>query len=60
MLNEILESRVKVDGKRVLVIGNTEEPWIEAMLLAKGAKKIVTLDRRGIECQHDLVSYKII
>ena len=40
-----------VKGKNVLVIGS-QSPWIETILLAKGAKNITTFDYVKIENSH--------
>jgi hypothetical protein len=40
-----------VVGKRILVIGS-ETPWMEAIFLASGAQRVVTLEYRKIDAQH--------
>ena len=42
---------MNVKNKHVLVIG-TQEPWIEAILLEFGAKKITTLEYNDIVSEH--------
>jgi hypothetical protein len=43
-----------VDGKHVLVIGS-QTPWIETILLNKGAKHITTFDYVKIKSEHPQV-----
>ncbi len=45
---------MSVKDKHVLVIGS-EVPWLEAVLLSKGAKKITTFDYATIESRHPQV-----
>ena len=46
---------MSVKDKHVLVIGS-EVPWLEAVLLSKGAEKITTFDYDTIESLHPLVN----
>ena len=39
-----LDDNIQLKDKHVLVIGS-ETPWLEAILLAKGAKKVTTLGK---------------
>ena len=55
MVSEMLQKHLTVAGKTVLVLGDTDIPWMEAVLLAQKAKKVVSLDRRGIQCNHSKV-----
>jgi len=43
-----------VDGKHVLVIGS-QSPWIESILLSRGAKNITTFDYVKIKSFHPQV-----
>ena len=55
MLYEIIEQyKDKVIGRRALVIGSVN-PWIEAILLAIGAKHITTLEYNKITSTHPQV-----
>jgi len=47
--------KVDVRGKHVLVIGS-ENPWVEAICLANGARHVTTLEYGRIESQHPDVS----
>ena len=47
--------RKEIEGKRVLVVGS-ETPWVEAIILAVGAKHILTLDYNKIQPSHPQVS----
>jgi hypothetical protein len=49
-----LDNKMPVKDKHVLVIGS-EVPWLEAVLLSKGAKKITTFDYATIESRHPQV-----
>jgi len=49
-----LDNKMPVTDKHVLVIGS-EVPWLEAVLLSKGAKKITTFDYATIESRHPQV-----
>ena len=42
---------MKVSGGNILVIGS-QTPWIEAILLEKGANHVTTLDYGSIENHH--------
>ena len=54
-LNEVIEQyKDKVIGRRALVIGSVN-PWIEAMLLAIGAKHVTTLEYNQITSTHPQV-----
>jgi hypothetical protein len=44
-----------IKEKHVLVVGS-EDPWMEALLLAYGARKITTLENGKIDSQHPLVT----
>ena len=44
----------KVEGKTALVIGS-ETPWVEAILLAIGAKHVTTLEYNRIKSRHPQV-----
>jgi hypothetical protein len=46
---------VGMKGKRCLVIGS-ERPWVEAVLLAAGAEKVVTLEYGKIKSTHPQVT----
>lgn len=46
--------QANVKGGRVLVIGS-ERPWIEACLLERGAKEVVTIEYGGIKSSHPQV-----
>ena len=46
-----MDTSISVYNKHVLVIGS-EVPWLEAVLLSKGAKKITTFDYVAIESLH--------
>jgi len=46
---------VGMKGKRCLVIGS-EKPWVEAVLLAAGAKSVVTLEYGKIKSTHPQVT----
>ena len=54
---EIMEGLAHADleGKRVLVIGS-ERPWVEACILASGAKEVVTLEYGAIRSEHEQVT----
>ena len=45
----------QVKGGHVLVIG-TQHPWIEVILLEKGAKHVTTLDYNVIKSDHPNIS----
>ena len=54
-LNEVIEQYTdKVIGRRALVIGSVN-PWIEAILLAIGAKHVTTLEYNQITSTHPQV-----
>eukprot|EP00944_MAST-04C_sp_MAST-4C-sp1_P003859 g3859.t1 len=53
-LMEALQTKIKVNGKRVLVIGS-ENPWLETIILAAGANKIVTLEYSKVFSEHPLI-----
>ena len=55
----ILKFKERVGGKRVLVVGS-ETPWIEAIILAVGAKHITTMEYNKITSTHPQVKYSII
>ena len=56
MLYEIIEQyKDKVIGRRALVIGSVN-PWIEAILLAIGAKHVTTLEYNQIASTHPQVN----
>ena len=46
--------RNEINGKRVLVVGSFK-PWVEALLLAIGAKHITTLEYNKIQSSHPQV-----
>ena len=46
--------RKEIKGKSVLVVGS-ESPWVEAVILAVGAKHITTLDYNKIRPSHPQV-----
>lgn len=52
---EVLSDKVSVENKRVLVIGTNDQPWLETILIALGASHIVTLDWRGVQCNHSKI-----
>jgi len=49
-----IDEHIPVDGKHVLVIGS-QTPWIETILLNKGAKHITTFDYVKIKSEHPQV-----
>ena len=49
----------KVNGKQVLVVGS-ETPWVEAIVLAVGAKSVTTLEYNEIVSTHPQVKPKPI
>ena len=49
-----IDEHLPVDGKHVLVIGS-QSPWIETILLNKGAKNITTFDYVKIRSEHPQV-----
>ncbi|GFH62181.1 hypothetical protein CTEN210_18657 [Chaetoceros tenuissimus] len=53
-LFHVLQNVTQVRNQSVLVIGS-ESPWIEAMLVACGAKKVTTLEYGHIESHHPKV-----
>ena len=42
---------MQLKGKHVLVIGS-ETPWLESMLLSKGAKMVSTLEYKKLQSTH--------
>ena len=44
----------KVNGKKVLVVGS-ETPWVEAIILAVGAKNVTTIEYNEIVSTHPQV-----
>ena len=55
----ILKFNERVNGKRVLVVGS-ETPWVEAIILAVGAKHVTTMEYNKIISAHPQVRYSII
>ena len=51
LLFELIILYLKVNGGHVLVIGS-QLPWIEALLLEKGANHVTTLDYATIQNHH--------
>mmetsp|Transcript_6141 Transcript_6141/g.16356 ORF Transcript_6141/g.16356 Transcript_6141/m.16356 type:complete len:430 (-) Transcript_6141:604-1893(-) len=51
--NEMIDAVAKISapGKRALVVGS-ENPWIEAILLAAGVREVVTLEYTKIVSEH--------
>lgn len=48
LIQRSLKSHMNITGQHVLVIGS-ENPWLEAMLLEAGAKKVTTLGKHLME-----------
>lgn len=55
----ILTFKERIIGKRVLVVGS-ETPWVEAVILAVGAKHVTTMEYNKIVSTHPQVRYSII
>lgn len=51
-----IDKYAPVEGKSALVIGS-QVPWVEAILLAKGAAKVTTFDYIKITSEHPQVNY---
>eukprot|EP00092_Neocalanus_flemingeri_P054318 GFUD01063962.1.p1 GENE.GFUD01063962.1~~GFUD01063962.1.p1 ORF type:complete len:207 (+),score=23.97 GFUD01063962.1:57-623(+) len=56
LLTDEAASFVNVEGKTILVIG-TQTPWLEAVLLDRGAGKIVTLEYGHYISQHPRLEF---
>lgn len=54
-LDQIIQAHLPVAGKTVLLLSNSHIPWLEAILLANSAEKVVTIDWWGVEIHHDKV-----
>ena len=47
VFHRTIEETMQLKDKHVLVIGS-ETPWLEAILLSKGAKKVTTLGTKTV------------
>jgi len=54
-LSRTIEETMQLKDKHVLVIGS-ETPWLEAILLSKGAKKVTTLEYKRLHSLHPKLS----
>ena len=56
VLDEILNGEIDFENKRVLILGTSPKPWLEAMVLAKKASKVTSIDiTRVIALSHEKV-----
>lgn len=50
---------MNVSGQHVLVLGS-QRPWLEAIILEAGAKKITTVDYVKIKCYHPQIKTMVM
>ena len=53
-ISKIIDDKMQLKDKHVLVIGS-ETPWLESMLLTKGAKMVSTLEYKKLQSTHPLI-----